>query len=203
MNYFIARPNTARRSSLLSIVIGAHLAIGLLFLTAKTVAPQLFETPLIVDMIQPAEPLKRLESKPLPVSKPQSAAPRSTLPPIEATSSLVPSASAPAAAPVAVAATASETVSQARFDADYQKNPAPAYPPAARRRGEEGRVMLRVQVSAQGAAEQVEIRTSSGSNRLDEAAAATVSHWKFIPARRGDTPVQSWVLVPIIFKLEQ
>jgi protein TonB len=201
MSYFMARPDTTRRSGLLGIVIGAHLAIGLLLLTAKTVAPQLFETPLIVDLMQPAEPPKRLESKPLPVSRPQSVAPKSALPPIEATSSNVPAASAPAA--VAVTAAASETVSQARFDADYLKNPAPAYPPAARRRGEEGRVVLRVQVSAQGGAEQVEVRTSSGSSRLDEAAAATVSHWKFIPARRGDTPVQSWVLVPIIFKLEQ
>ena len=201
MSYYTVRPTSARRSSLLSIVIGAHVAIGVLFLTAKTVAPQLFETPLIVDLIQTVEPPKRLESKPLPMVKPQSVTPRSTQTPVEATTSTVPAASAPVA--VAVAAPPSEPVTQARFDADYLKNPAPAYPAAARRRGEEGRVVLRVQVSTQGTAEQVEIRTSSGSARLDEAAAATVSHWKFIPARRGDAPVQSWVLVPIIFKLEQ
>ena len=98
MSYYLARPATTRRSSLLGVVIGAHLALGLLFLTAKTVAPQLFETPLIVDLMQPAEPPKQLQSKPLPVTRPQPAAPKSALPPIEATHSSVPAASAPAAA---------------------------------------------------------------------------------------------------------
>ena len=69
--------------------------------------------------------------------------------------------------------------------------------------GEEGKVILRVLVSAQGSAESVEIRTSSGSARLDEAAQRTVRNWKFIPARRGDSAVESSVLVPIIFKLEK
>ena len=55
----------------------------------------------------------------------------------------------------------------------------------------------------QGTAESVEVRTSSGSQRLDDAAQKTVRNWKFIPAKRGDTAVQSFVLVPIIFKLEQ
>jgi protein TonB len=69
--------------------------------------------------------------------------------------------------------------------------------------GEEGKVVLRVLVSPKGTAESIEIKTSSGSTRLDEAALNTVRHWKFIPAKRGDSPIQSWVLVPIIFKLEQ
>ena len=69
--------------------------------------------------------------------------------------------------------------------------------------GEEGKVILRVSVSAQGTADNVEIKTSSGSQRLDDSAQKTVRNWKFIPAKRGDTAVQSWVLVPIIFKLEQ
>lgn len=92
---------------------------------------------------------------------------------------------------------------QARFDADYLKNPAPPYPPRSRRMGEEGKVVLRVQVSEQGAAEQVEIRTSSGSTWLDDSARRTVLTWRFVPARRGEKAVPSWVLVPIIFKLEQ
>ena len=91
----------------------------------------------------------------------------------------------------------------ARFDAGYLKNPAPPYPPQSRRIGEEGKVILRVSVTPQGTAESVEIKTSSGSQRLDEAAQKTVRNWRFIPAKRGDTAVQSFVLVPIIFKLEQ
>ena len=69
--------------------------------------------------------------------------------------------------------------------------------------GEEGRVVLRVSVTPQGSADSVEIKTTSGSPRLDESARKTVQNWKFIPATRGETAVQSWVLVPIIFKLEQ
>ena len=93
--------------------------------------------------------------------------------------------------------------SQARFDADYLRNPAPPYPPMSRKMREEGRVALRVLVTPEGTAGSLEIKTSSGSARLDEAALRTVRQWKFIPARRGDAPVQSWVLVPVIFKLEQ
>ncbi|UCV17124.1 energy transducer TonB [Quatrionicoccus australiensis] len=153
------------------------------------------------------------EAKPLPVVKPQpvkqrpTPTPKTPTPAIETTTSTVAAPSAPAvAAPdpkPAPAAPAAEPVSQARFDADYLRNPAPAYPPLARRMGEEGKVILRVSVNPQGTADSVEIRTSSGSPRLDEAAQKTVRNWKFIPAKRGDAAIQSWVLVPIIFKLEQ
>ena len=69
--------------------------------------------------------------------------------------------------------------------------------------GEEGRVILRVLVTPQGAAETLEVKTSSGSPRLDAAAVNTVRNWRFVPARRGEATVQSWVLVPIVFKLEK
>jgi protein TonB len=89
-----------------------------------------------------------------------------------------------------------------RFDADYLSNPKPPYPPISRRTHEEGRVILRVLVTHEGNAGSLEINTSSGSARLDESALRTVRLWKFIPARRGKSPVQSWFLVPIVFKLE-
>jgi protein TonB len=88
------------------------------------------------------------------------------------------------------------------FDAAYLKNPPPPYPAQSRRLGETGRVVLRVLVTAAGTPERVELRTSSGSQRLDGAALRTVQHWKFVPARQGDTPVSAWVLVPILFTLE-
>jgi protein TonB len=92
--------------------------------------------------------------------------------------------------------------SAANFDADYLRNPKPPYPPISRRMREEGRVVLRVRVTADGGAGDVEVSASSGSTRLDEAALRTVRQWKFIPARRGQMSVQSWVLVPVTFKLE-
>ena len=89
------------------------------------------------------------------------------------------------------------------FNAAYLDNPAPAYPPLARRSGEQGRVVLRVLVTPNGAAEAVELRTSSGSARLDLAAIEAVKRWRFVAARQGDQTVSAWVLVPITFSLER
>jgi protein TonB len=92
-------------------------------------------------------------------------------------------------------------ISQPRFDAGYLKNPAPAYPPASRRLGEEGRVVLRVLVDRDGVPGEVAIKTSSGFPRLDQAAEDAVRRWKFVPARQGDEAVRAAVLVPIVFNL--
>ena len=89
-----------------------------------------------------------------------------------------------------------------RFDAAYLDNPAPSYPALARRMREQGKVMLRVLVSRAGTAERVEIRSGSGSERLDQAALQTVARWRFVPAKQGTEAVSAWVLVPISFSLE-
>jgi protein TonB len=73
----------------------------------------------------------------------------------------------------------------------------------AKRRGEEGTVVLRVFVNADGLAEKVQIRSSSGYELLDRAAHDTLHQWRFVPARQGDQPVAAWVLVPITFSLER
>ena len=114
-----------------------------------------------------------------------------------------PTPPAPAAAPpVPVPVAAPATVTAARFDAAYLNNPRPGYPPLSRRLREEGQVTLRVLVSPDGSPAQVELRASSGSERLDRAAREAVARWRFVPARRGDTAIESWVLVPIVFKLQ-
>lgn len=88
-----------------------------------------------------------------------------------------------------------------QFDAAYLDNPRPAYPPAARRRGDQGRVQLRVLVSKAGLAERVELHRSSGSAALDQAARTAVERWRFVPARRGHETLSDWVIVPILFSL--
>ena len=221
MSYAAPHPTNTRRSSLLGIVIGLHAGVFALVMAAKTVAPQIAEIPLIVDFIQPAPVAETPKVKPQPVAKaaerpqparPPKATPTAATPSLEATSSPLATAAiaspaevrpAPAAAAQTSPPIAAEPVTQARFDADYLRNPAPSYPPLSRRMGEEGKVILRVLVNPQGSADNVEIKTSSGSVRLDEAAQKTVRTWKFIAAKRGETPIQSWVLVPIVFKLEQ
>ncbi|MBK9786176.1 MAG: energy transducer TonB [Betaproteobacteria bacterium] len=214
LSYASSRPSSARRSGLLGIVIGLHVAILLVVLAAKTIVPQIMEIPLVVDLLQAPEVQKPPEAKPLPMAKPQpvkqprTPTPKAPTPLIEATTSTAPAPSAPVAVPqesqpAPPVPPAEAPIKQARFDADYLKNrprPTRRYPSAWVRGGQS---YLRVLVNPQGTADNVEIKTSSGSPRLDESAQKTVRTWKFIPAKRGDEPVQSWVLVPIIFKLEQ
>lgn len=109
-----------------------------------------------------------------------------------------------AATPVASTAPAAPPapISAPRFDAAYLHNPAPEYPFIARKRHERGTVMLRVEVSAQGGALQVLVEQSSGWPVLDDAALSAVRHWRFEPARQGNSPVAAWVLVPVEFNLK-
>ncbi|WP_435632492.1 energy transducer TonB [Carnimonas bestiolae] len=82
-------------------------------------------------------------------------------------------------------------------------NPPPQYPPLALRRRIEGTVGLKILVTPQGRAGQVQVTKSSGSSLLDDAAVNTVKGWKFKPARRGDTPISGWALQSIAFHLPQ
>ena len=68
------------------------------------------------------------------------------------------------------------------------ENAPPAYPVLARRLGYEGRVALRVRVSAEGVALEVSVSASSGFDSLDRAALEAVRAWRFTPAA-GDTEV--------------
>ncbi|WP_206667309.1 energy transducer TonB [Candidatus Methylobacter oryzae] len=88
------------------------------------------------------------------------------------------------------------------FNAAYLNNPAPSYPPVSRRLGEEGVVLLQVQVNTDGAPESVQLQTGSGSSRLDQAALEAVKNWRFTPAKRGNQPVSASVVVPVRFSLE-
>lgn len=88
-------------------------------------------------------------------------------------------------------------ITQAR----YSETPAPLYPESARRDGREGRVLLRVLVDDQGRAKTVEVNTSSGEEVLDRAAAEAIRRWRFHPARYGDQAIESWIRIPIEFRL--
>lgn len=85
--------------------------------------------------------------------------------------------------------------------ANYAHAPKPGYPEPARREGWEGTVLLRVLVNPQGKAERIELRRSSGFEMLDRAALETVKEWRFHPARYGERQVESWVQIPIVFRL--
>ena len=72
--------------------------------------------------------------------------------------------------------------------ADHRHCPQVPHPPLLRERGIEGVVHLLVRVSAEGLPAEVRVGTGSGWRR-------------FLPARRGGTPVESWVDFPVRFAL--
>jgi periplasmic protein TonB len=88
-------------------------------------------------------------------------------------------------------------------DADYLHNPKPPYPPISNRLHEEGKVLLSVLVGTDGKVEKVDLKKSSGFDRLDRAALATVPGWRFVPGRRAGVPEAMWVIVPIPFYLSE
>ncbi|MDH4394883.1 MAG: energy transducer TonB [Limnobacter sp.] len=95
-------------------------------------------------------------------------------------------------------------VSPARVDARYaSSNPRPQYPSMARRLGQEGTVVLEVTVSTEGLAKSVRIQDSSGHELLDQAAVNAISKWKFVPAKRGDTPIEQKLNTRWTYKLEE
>jgi protein TonB len=125
---------------------------------------------------------------------------------VEQTSTPATPTSSPAAEPVTKPTNNkpadTQTFQSPSFNAAYLNNPAPNYPSISRRLGEQGLVSLRVQVAADGTAGSVELQTSSGSSRLDQAALEAVKKWQFVPAKRGDQPVSASVVVPVRFSLE-
>lgn len=64
--------------------------------------------------------------------------------------------------------------------------------------------MVRVYVHADGRPDpsKIEIRTSSGFERLDAAALAAVKGWRFKPGTRGGVPEGMWVNVPVNFSID-
>lgn len=164
-------------------------------------APTPMAKPVTRQLVKPVQ--QAVIKKPSPVvQKSPEYAPRSesTTPPV---SSEPVNSSASASSQEASSAPPAPAFVEANFKANYLHNPKPEYPAIAKSRGWQGKVLLRVQVSAEGTALQVNVDTSSGHEMLDESAMEAVNRWKFIPAKRGETAVASTVLVPIIFTLRE
>lgn len=121
-------------------------------------------------------------------------------PPEEKT--VVPSPATPDQAETAAEAVAPVVDAEPDYRADYLNNPRPAYPLAARRMGYQGKVLLNVEVLAEGHAGQVLLYASSGHEVLDRAALLAVKSWRFTPARQAGRVISKWFIVPINFSLE-
>lgn len=203
--------SSRRRQSIASaaVVVALHTTALYALTHSEADQPPTLSVPLTISLIAGDAP------KPTPVpknvTKPKTAPPKPKTPTITQTAPVPPerqevvpepeqptlASAAPSEPPPPAAVTAP------RFDAAYLNNPPPAYPRLSRKLGEEGRVLLRVFVTPDGAPREVLLQASSGSSRLDRAAKEAVERWKFSPARQGAQSVGAWVVVPVVFSLSQ
>lgn len=109
---------------------------------------------------------------------------------------------APTVAVEAVVSAAPEADSEPDYQARYLNNRRPDYPMVARRMGWQGKVILNVEVLAEGACGGLSVFRSSGHEVLDNAAMNAVKTWRFTPARHAGHAVSLWFKVPINFSLE-
>ena len=110
-----------------------------------------------------------------------------------------PPAPTPTPAPVVTAPSRTDVSIPASYSASNQK---PIYPNMSKRLGEQGTVVLRVLVKADGNAGEVEVKSSSSYPRLDQAAIDAVKTWRFNPAKIDGKAIDEWYQVPIPFKLQ-
>ena len=213
-----------RRLLIVAAVIGLHIAglwalqTGLLRRAVELVVP----VQVIADLIElpqpkveptPPPPAPQPTPKPQPVVR-QTPGPQPTPLPVAVAdpapsdhapivpAPVPPAPAEPSPAPARPVEPAVPAVQLPSSTADYLNNPAPAYPPLSRRLGEQGRVVVRVLIGTDGTASQAEIRSSSGFERLDQAALQTVLKWRYVPGKRAGVPEAMWFNVPINFVLE-
>ena len=157
----------------------------------------------------PAPPVKATKPSPSPLT-PQPQPPALQPSPNQtATNPNAPLTTTPATASATITATSPATTSPAPAKVElpthvaaYLQNPKPDYPALSVRRGEQGQVVLNVLIGVEGKAQKAEIVKSSGFERLDAAALATVLRWRYVPGKRGGVPEEMWFKVPLAFVLD-
>lgn len=188
--------------------------VALRLLQAEKPAPPLLRPrpePAVADRSPPPRP-PHPEPLPLPtwadaVAPPALAAAAA---PTIALTAPAPVAAAPRASPIAQAvqaATAAAAEEPVLLPPEHrlcsERQTARHYPALLRERGIEGRVLLRVKVDELGQAAEVLVLGGSGWRLLDEAAREVARACPYLPARRGEQRLASWVEIPVRFALQR
>ena len=169
----------------------------------KPVPAPVPEVPAPVDVVVQSKPVATPPAVSAPVPPPADVALQRPAPPAvaadaEATAAEVQAAIAqPIRAPVVRAPERSEPPALIE-----RSRVAPIYPRASRRAGEAGTVVLRLTVGVSGTVLATDVLSSSGFDRLDQAAQAAVRQWRFSPGTRQGVPVELSIQVPIRFELQ-
>ena len=154
----------------------------------------------------PPKPRPKPRPTPKPVEQPVPEPVALTPPAVEREETAVSATKAPATEPVKPAAPpappAPPKIELPSSHASYLNNAPPRYPAMSRRLGEQGRVVVRALIGADGTASQASVKTSSGFQRLDETAVQTVLQWRYVPGKRAGVPEAMWFNIPLDFVLE-
>jgi protein TonB len=153
---------------------------------AKTLALKKPSAPL-----KPSPQLTHAAPRPVPIAAPAaSAQPAAT------------NLSAKAAPAVAVAVPSAAKQEILSFKPAFHAPPAPPrYPAQARRRNQQGVVMIEVRLDEHGTQRELKLLRSSGVDSLDQAALDAVAVWRFQAEVRDGQKVPSRVQIPIQFAL--
>ena len=206
--YASAHPSVPRTSATVVVcVVALHaLAIAALLLSPSTTD---IDNQHSIAMEMVLAPVSRAPAKAQqqPVATPTAAPPSAATKAEQTTPSSAPASQKAPATPAATPAQTGQakgapTFSLPSSEAHGLNNPKPAYPRLSRRLNEQGQVVIRVFVGADGSPQQGEITTSSGFDRLDQEALRTVMRWRFVPGQRLGTPEAMWFNVPVNFVLE-
>ncbi len=96
-----------------------------------------------------------------------------------------------------------KNLSKASYKIGSIKNPHPQYPIVARKKGLQGKLILKVSINNDGSVKNVVVGKSSGHKILDKVSKETVEKWVFIPAKKKGKPVEDNIKVPIRFVLTE
>lgn len=155
------------------------------------------QPPRKLERVLPPAPQPAAIPDPLPAAN----APAGLIPPQPPAPPLI-APVAPNPAPPAPAPAPSAKVELPSSDASYLQNPPPAYPPISKRLGEQGKVVVRVLIGADGAPRDAEVKRSSGFARLDNAAIEYVLRCRYVPGKVGGVAQAMWYEAPVNFVLE-
>jgi periplasmic protein TonB len=197
----------SRKAFAAAVIVLAH---GVAFYAFSLLSPRLEQAiaavPVSLSFIEQAESPPRWEPPRVSVVSPAVVTQAPQMPLID-----IPAAQTPAERAITIAvqppppasATAERSTPKLVSAVEYVRQPIPRYPPQSRRLREQGVVVLRVEIDEQGTACSIEIETSSGHARLDEAAREAVARAAFRPYMEGGTPRRALVLIPIEFSLNR
>jgi protein TonB len=174
-------------------VVAAHAAL-LALVWLKPAPPEVRVDALSVSVALQRAPVAQAEAQRAKPQPKQAEMAQRVAEPEPAPSAAPSDSASPAAAPVPDSAPS--------YTAASLNNPRPPYPMQARRMGWEGRVVLNVEVLADGSCGAVSVASGSGHEVLDHAALATVQGWRFVPAHLAGQAVAQWLKVAISFSLE-